>query len=384
MPRGPRLAARGRRGSRHVVRLERIGASALHVTPEAAIAAGEEGALLPVYLVTGPEQFLRDQVVAELRTAALGGGVAAFNEDSSPRERSTSTGSSRAARTVPMMAKRSASSSSARPSDGTRARRATRRRRQQLQAGVAARSPRCATSTAPVDSTCLVIVAPEGRRAAEARDRRQEGGFVGRPASRSTAASSRPGSPRSAGDAATRSTRDVAELLAELAGPEMSYGQRRRRAPLALRRCRGRDHRGRGRRVRRARPDRRHLGARRRRRRRGISAGPSALRRRVRPARPRAAAARRDRLVHPPARQVPGRARRRLGQDEAAKAAGIYHRSAPESREGQGFPAQRARAVAPHARRDRRRAQELATPSRRDPRRHADANVRQGRGVKAR
>ncbi len=44
------------------------------MTPEAAIAQARKGALLPVYLVTGAEQWLRDQVTSELRAAALGGG----------------------------------------------------------------------------------------------------------------------------------------------------------------------------------------------------------------------------------------------------------------------------------------------------------------------
>jgi DNA polymerase-3 subunit delta len=76
------------------------------VTPEVAIAQAKKGALLPVYLVTGEEAFLRDQVIAELRAAALGGGVPEFNEDKftageSPIDRVLS-----AVRTVPMMAKK--------------------------------------------------------------------------------------------------------------------------------------------------------------------------------------------------------------------------------------------------------------------------------------
>jgi len=51
------------------------------VTPSQAIAQARKGELLPLYLVIGEERLFRDQVVAELRVAGLGGGAAAFNED---------------------------------------------------------------------------------------------------------------------------------------------------------------------------------------------------------------------------------------------------------------------------------------------------------------
>ena len=61
------------------------------MTPNEAIAQAKRGALLPVYVLVGEERFLRDQVVLEIRAAALGGGIAAFNEDRFRRARSTST-----------------------------------------------------------------------------------------------------------------------------------------------------------------------------------------------------------------------------------------------------------------------------------------------------
>jgi DNA polymerase-3 subunit delta len=76
------------------------------VTPSEAIAQARTGHLLPVYLVTGEEQLFRDQVVAELRTAALGGGPAAFNEDRFTAGDVSVETVLMAARTVPMMASR--------------------------------------------------------------------------------------------------------------------------------------------------------------------------------------------------------------------------------------------------------------------------------------
>jgi DNA polymerase III subunit delta len=76
------------------------------VTPSQAIAQARKGELLPLYLVTGEERLFRDQVVAELRAAALGGGAAAFNEDKFTAGDVAIETLLMAARTVPMMANR--------------------------------------------------------------------------------------------------------------------------------------------------------------------------------------------------------------------------------------------------------------------------------------
>jgi DNA polymerase-3 subunit delta len=76
------------------------------VTPSEAIAQARKAELLPLYLVTGEERLFRDQVVAELRTAALGGGAAAFNEDKFTAGDAGVEAVLMAARTVPMMANR--------------------------------------------------------------------------------------------------------------------------------------------------------------------------------------------------------------------------------------------------------------------------------------
>src|SRR5215471_17284013 len=74
------------------------------MNPAAAIAQAKRGQLLPVYVVTGEERFLRDQVVGAIRESALGGGVAAFNEDKFSAGEASVDRVVSAAKTVPMMA----------------------------------------------------------------------------------------------------------------------------------------------------------------------------------------------------------------------------------------------------------------------------------------
>jgi DNA polymerase-3 subunit delta len=190
------------------------------MTPEAAIAQAKKNALLPVYLVTGPEQWLRDKVVEELRGAALGGGVAAFNEDRFTAGEVDVDKVVSAARTVPMMANRrfvlvrSAERWDATASGEDESSEDTKRQ-----------SPldRLMTYvTDPVDSTCLVIVAAkvDGRRKLASVAKKE--GFV--VACDSLDARSLSawviGQSKARGHAMQP---DVADLLSELAGPEMAY-----------------------------------------------------------------------------------------------------------------------------------------------------------------
>jgi DNA polymerase-3 subunit delta len=124
------------------------------VTPREAIARAKAGALLPVYVVSGEERLFRDEVVDALRTASLQGAIAAFNEDRFTAGEADVEAIVAAARTAPMMAPRrfvlvrSAERWDARESD-------------------ASPFDRLAEyAAAPVDSTCLVIVATkiDGRR----------------------------------------------------------------------------------------------------------------------------------------------------------------------------------------------------------------------------
>ena len=187
------------------------------MNPEAATAQAKKGALLPVYLVTGSEQWLRDEVVAELRSAALSGGVAAFNEDKFTAGEVDVDRVVAAARTVPMMAKRrfvlvrSAerwdSTASGDSDDGKK------------------ESPLDRLIhyiEHPVESTCLVIVAAkvDGRRKLATVAKKQ--GFV----VQCEPLDSRKLAAWVVAQCMTRGhaiDREVADLLSELAGPEMAY-----------------------------------------------------------------------------------------------------------------------------------------------------------------
>ena len=179
--------------------------------PDQAIAQAKKQALLPVYVVVGTEQFLRDQVVAELRAASLAGGIAAFNEDKFTAGDVDADKVIFAARTVPMMSPRrfvllrgaerwdAASEGDASPMDRL-----------------------AEYAQAPVPSTCLVVTAEklDGRRKLTALARKQDflvtcetidaralpGWIVSRAQAR--------GNPID---------RDSAELLAEIAGPELGH-----------------------------------------------------------------------------------------------------------------------------------------------------------------
>src|SRR5262249_45333528 len=124
----------------------------------------KRGELLPVYVVAGEEQFIRDQVVAELRAAAIGGGVAAFNEDKFTAGEVDADKVIAAARTVPMMAPRRfvfVRAADRWDSDG---------------AGEPHRDRSARSGGEPVTSTCLVLVAGklDGRRKLAALAKKQD------------------------------------------------------------------------------------------------------------------------------------------------------------------------------------------------------------------
>ena len=76
------------------------------MTPEDAIAEAAGGKLRPVYLVLGEERLLIDRVVTALREAAGKGGIAGFNEDKFTAGESKIESVLGAAKMVPMMAPR--------------------------------------------------------------------------------------------------------------------------------------------------------------------------------------------------------------------------------------------------------------------------------------
>lgn len=76
------------------------------MTPEQAEQDAKKGTLKPVYLVVGEERFLADRVVHALRDATMKGGIAGFNEDKFTAGEATVDAVLSAAKMVPMMAKR--------------------------------------------------------------------------------------------------------------------------------------------------------------------------------------------------------------------------------------------------------------------------------------
>jgi DNA polymerase-3 subunit delta len=178
------------------------------MTPAEAVDQARKGKLLPVYLVAGEERLLRDEVVRELRAASLGGGVAAFNEDRFTAGEVDIEKVIGAARTVPMMAPR----------------RFVIVRSAERWDTEAATSPfdRLAEyATAPVDSTCLVVVGSkiDGRRKFVATAKKQ--GFL--VACDTLDGRALPGWIVARFEAKGHAIEpDVAELLATLAGPDLS------------------------------------------------------------------------------------------------------------------------------------------------------------------
>ncbi len=179
------------------------------MTPAEAVAQARQGRLLPVYIVAGEERLLRDEVVAELRGAALAGGVAAFNEDRFTAGEVDVDAVVAAARTVPMMAAR---------------RFVLVRGAERWEASEGDASPfdRLAEyAAAAADTTCLVIVAAklDGRRKLASMARKK--GFV--VSCDAIDARALPGwiveRFAAKGHAVDR---DVAELLAALVGPQLS------------------------------------------------------------------------------------------------------------------------------------------------------------------
>jgi DNA polymerase III subunit delta len=191
------------------------------VTPEQAIERAKRGELLPVYLVVGEEDLLRDEVVAALRAASLGGAVAAFNEDKFTAGEVDCEKVIAAARTVPMMAKRrfvlvrgvERWDSSSRAEGGEAG----------DDRGGGSPLDRLADYAAdPVDSTCLVLSAQkiDGRRKLAAVARKNDFAVACEP----LAPREMPAWIRARFAAKGQAIEaEVAELLAEIAGTSLAY-----------------------------------------------------------------------------------------------------------------------------------------------------------------
>jgi DNA polymerase III subunit delta len=200
------------------------------VTPTEAIAQAKRGALLPVYVLTGEERFLRDQVVVEIRAAALGGGIAAFNEDKFQAGEVDVDKVIGAARTVPMMAPKRfvlvrgvERWDSARDAGSDEELEGAAQSSREEKSGSASPIDKLAAYAAsPIDSTCMVLVAEkiDGRRKLAALAKRQGFMVTCEPLEARALVAWIRDRARVKGHPMEQ---DVAELLAAIAGPELAY-----------------------------------------------------------------------------------------------------------------------------------------------------------------
>jgi DNA polymerase-3 subunit delta len=190
------------------------------VTPDEAIKKAEQGDLLPVWLVVGEERMLKDAVIAAITKAALAGGLPDFNHDKFTAGETDVDKIIGATRTVPMMAKKrvvfvrglerwdTAAAASDSGEDGGKA--------------LPPLDRLAEYAKAPIDSTTLILVAQklDGRRKIVALAKKQ--GFVVDCAQ--VDGRQLPGWIKSRAKLKGHGIeQDVCELIAEIAGPDLSY-----------------------------------------------------------------------------------------------------------------------------------------------------------------
>jgi DNA polymerase-3 subunit delta len=197
------------------------------VTPEQALEEAKTGALRPVYLVVGEERLLVDQVQGALREACSKGGIAGFNEDKFNAGEASSDAILSAARQLPMMAKRrfvlvrgldrweKKSSDGGDDDDDAPA----------PKKGVKDASPLDALADyakAPSESTVMVLVATKLHAQRRLVTGAKKGGYL--VACEPIPRRALPGWIRDvAKQKGNPIAPDVADLLAEIAGPELGY-----------------------------------------------------------------------------------------------------------------------------------------------------------------
>ncbi len=173
--------------------------------------------LRPVYLVLGEERVLVDRTVAALRQAALEGGTSGFNEDKLHANETDVEHVLNAARTMPMMGRRRLvllRGLERWDSQGTEGSGAASER------GNTAMDKLTTYAASPVDSTCLVLVAAklDGRRKLVTLAKKQGCIVQCDPIARGALAGYIQRAAKQRGHALDE---EVAELLAEIAGPEL-------------------------------------------------------------------------------------------------------------------------------------------------------------------
>lgn len=187
------------------------------MTPEEAIGRAQKGELLPVWLLVGEERLRRDQALDAIVKAALAGGLPEFNTDKFTAGEVDVDKILAATRTVPMMAKKRVvlvrglerwDGSSEATTDEAKA--------------LPPLDKMAEYAKEPIDSTCLILVANklDGRRKLVTLGKKA--GFVVDCATLDARAL--PGWIRERAKAKGHPVQgEVADLIAEIAGPDLSY-----------------------------------------------------------------------------------------------------------------------------------------------------------------
>ena len=191
------------------------------MTPDEAIQRAERGDVLPVWLLTGEERLLRDQALAAITKSALAGGLAELNLDKFTAGETPVDKVLAATRTVPMMAKKrvvlvrglerwdaGASASESDDEDDGKA--------------LPPLDRLAEYAKTPIDTTCLILVAHklDGRRKLVALAKKA--GFLVDCAA--VARRQLPGWIKQRAEAKGHTIdHDTCELVAEVAGPDLSY-----------------------------------------------------------------------------------------------------------------------------------------------------------------
>ncbi|MFO0761152.1 MAG: DNA polymerase III subunit delta [Byssovorax sp.] len=196
------------------------------MTPEAAIAEAQAGKPRPAYLVLGEERLLVDRVVSALREAAQKGGIAGFNEDKFTAGESSAGAVISAAKSLPMMAKlrfvllRGLDRWEKKGEEGDEPAEEAKGKK-----GKIVESPLDDLAEYvkdPVPSTVLVLVAPKLNGQRRLVTAAKKGGFLVscEPLSRQALPGWIESTAKAKGHAIAP---DVADYLAEIAGPDLGY-----------------------------------------------------------------------------------------------------------------------------------------------------------------
>jgi DNA polymerase-3 subunit delta len=202
----------------------------LYVTPEQAIREAQGGELRPMYLLVGEERLLLDRALRALATAAMAGGIAGFNDDKFAAGEANIDSILGAARMLPMMAKRRLVLVRGLDRWESRAARADA----DADDEPAAAEPKTGIKDVgpldrlaeyakdPVPSTVMLLVATKLHGQRRLMTAAKKGGFLVScdPIPRRDLAAWIEGAVRERGHSIAG---EVADLLAEVAGPELAY-----------------------------------------------------------------------------------------------------------------------------------------------------------------